>query len=63
MSIWFHNLGSTFKSKDESLNSAVNLLTNLVKAEVELENILGIKRVQNYPPERQLVHGDVRFSS
>ena len=52
-----------FESKDESLNSAINSLTNLVRAEVELEKILGIKRVQNYPPERQLVPGDINFQA
>lgn len=52
-----------FESKDESLSSAINLLTNLVRAEVELEKILGIKRVQNYPPERQLVPGDVTLQA
>ena len=48
-----------FKSQNESLISAANLLTNLVKAEVELENILGIERAQNYPPERHLLAGNV----
>ena len=38
-------------------------MTNLVKAEVELENILGIERFQNYPPERQLTLGDVKFQA
>lgn len=52
-----------FESKDESLDSAINSLTNLVRAEVELEKILGIKRVQNYPLERQLVPGDVTLQA
>jgi Zn-dependent peptidase ImmA (M78 family) len=34
-------------------------LSGLVKAEVELENLLGIKRSENYPPERPLLPGDV----
>lgn len=45
---------------DEALNAAVQLLENLVKAEVELENILGITRTRNYPPERPLLQGNVR---
>ena len=40
--------------------SAVQLLANLAKAEVELENLLGVKRAQNYPPERPILRGDVR---
>jgi Zn-dependent peptidase ImmA (M78 family) len=38
---------------------AVQLLNDLVKAEIELENILGIKRRKNYPPERGINTGDV----
>ena len=47
-------------STDEAADSAVYLLANLVRAEVELENILGVKRTQNYPPERPILPGDVR---
>jgi Zn-dependent peptidase ImmA (M78 family) len=36
------------------------LLAELAKAEVELENLLGIKRIRNYPPERPILPGDVR---
>src|ERR1700726_5148588 len=35
-------------------------MANLAKAEVELENLLGVKRTQNYPPERPVLRGDVR---
>src|ERR1019366_1354422 len=35
-------------------------MADLVKAEVELENLLGVKRVRNYPPERPLLPGDVK---
>jgi Zn-dependent peptidase ImmA (M78 family) len=35
-------------------------MAELAKAEVELENLLGVKRVRNYPPERPLLKGDVR---
>jgi Zn-dependent peptidase ImmA (M78 family) len=36
------------------------LLAELAKAEAELENLLGVRRVRNYPPERPLLPGDVR---
>ena len=49
-------VGRDVKAVDE----AVTLLADLAKAEVELENLLGIKRVRNYPPERPLLPGDVR---
>lgn len=45
---------------DASADEAVQLLSDLAKAEVELENLLGVKRVQNYPPERRIMPGDVR---
>lgn len=38
---------------------AVQLLNDLVKAEVELENTLGIQRRRNYPRERGIATGDV----
>lgn len=38
---------------------ASKLLSDLVSAEVELENALGVKRVQAYPPERPILPGDV----
>jgi Zn-dependent peptidase ImmA (M78 family)/DNA-binding XRE family transcriptional regulator len=38
---------------------AAALLNNLVKAEVELENLLGVQRLRNDPPERPLLPGDV----
>lgn len=40
--------------------AASELLANLAKAETELENLLGIQRVRNYPPERTLLPGDVK---
>jgi Zn-dependent peptidase ImmA (M78 family) len=42
---------------------AVQLLSDLARAELELENLLGIKRVRNYPPERPLLPGDVRIQA
>lgn len=44
---------------DRAASGAGKLLSDLVKAEVELENLLGIKRQENYPAERPLQHGDV----
>ena len=47
-------------SKDTAAAEAAELLANLAKAEVELENLLGIRRSRNYPPERPILGGDVR---
>ena len=46
-------------SKGTSCTQAADLLEGLVRAEVELENLLGISRSFNYPPERPLLGGDV----
>jgi Zn-dependent peptidase ImmA (M78 family)/DNA-binding XRE family transcriptional regulator len=45
---------------EKAVAEAVSLLADLATAEVELENLLGVKRVRNYPPERPLLPGDVR---
>jgi Zn-dependent peptidase ImmA (M78 family)/transcriptional regulator with XRE-family HTH domain len=45
---------------DEAVEHAAQLLSELAKAEVELENLLGVKRIRNYPPERSVLPGDVR---
>lgn len=45
---------------DGAVDDAVDLLAGLARAEVELENLLGVQRVHNYPPERPLLKGDVR---
>lgn len=47
------------QSRGEAIESAARLLNDLVRAEVELENALGIERLPNYPPERPLLPGDV----
>jgi len=47
------------ETEDDHTAEAVKLLNNLVRAEVELENILGIERPRNYPPERGINTGDV----
>jgi Zn-dependent peptidase ImmA (M78 family)/DNA-binding XRE family transcriptional regulator len=50
----------TFRADDNGVDEAVSLLADLARAEVELENILGIRRTFNYPPERPILPGDVR---
>ena len=47
-------------NEDQYTQEAVQLLNDLVKADVELENLLGINRTNNYPPERGISYGDVR---
>ena len=50
-------------ANDESAEQAARLLTDLVRAEVELENLLGVTRTRNYPPARPLLPGDVRLQA
>lgn len=45
---------------DKAAAEATELMADLAKAEVELENLLGIKRERNYPPERAILPGDVK---
>src|ERR1019366_488536 len=52
----FRKLGAN----DAAAAAAADLMTDLAKEEVELENLLGVKRTRNYPPERPLLRGDVR---
>ncbi len=47
-------------SSDGAADAAVQLMSDLAKAEVELENLLGVTRARNYPPERPILRGDVR---
>ncbi|WP_297534957.1 XRE family transcriptional regulator [Nitrobacter sp.] len=47
-------------SKDDDVEHATRLLNDLVSAEVELENALGVTRARNYPPERPILPGEVR---
>jgi Zn-dependent peptidase ImmA (M78 family)/transcriptional regulator with XRE-family HTH domain len=49
-----------FGKEDAAVEDAAGLLADLAQAEVELEALLGIRRVWNYPPERVLLPGDVR---
>jgi Zn-dependent peptidase ImmA (M78 family)/transcriptional regulator with XRE-family HTH domain len=48
------------ESSGVAANKAVQLMSELARAEVELENLLGVKRTQNFPPERPILRGDVR---
>jgi len=47
-------------NSEGTAEAAVQLMSDLATAEVELENLLGVKRVRNYPPERPILRGDVR---
>ena len=49
-----------FSNQDDAAEAAAKLLSDLARAEAELENILGVKRQRNYPPERPVLPGDVR---
>jgi len=49
-----------FSNQDDAAEAAAKLLSDLARAEAELENILGVKRQRNYPPERPILPGDVR---
>lgn len=51
------------ESADSATDAASQLLNDLVSAEVELENALGVRRAKNYPPERPLLPGDVRLQA
>src|ERR1041384_214171 len=51
---------SMISAEDTAADQAVALLAELARAEVERENLLGIKWTRNYPPERPLLPGDVR---
>jgi Zn-dependent peptidase ImmA (M78 family) len=44
---------------DDAIASATQLLADLASAEIELENLLGIERTRNYPPERLILPGEV----
>ncbi len=48
------------QSADRATDEAARLLTDLVCAEVELENALGVERHRNFPRERRILPGDVR---
>lgn len=48
---------------DVAATQATELLSNLARAEVELENLLGVTRAKSYPPERPILPGDVRMQA
>jgi Zn-dependent peptidase ImmA (M78 family)/transcriptional regulator with XRE-family HTH domain len=48
------------ESGDSAVERATRLFNDLVQAELELENALGIARNRNYPPERPILPGDIR---
>jgi Zn-dependent peptidase ImmA (M78 family)/transcriptional regulator with XRE-family HTH domain len=56
----FRKLG---RSYPEAVDRAAALLNHLAQGECELENLLGVKRTQNYPPERMILPGDVRIQA
>jgi Zn-dependent peptidase ImmA (M78 family)/DNA-binding XRE family transcriptional regulator len=45
------------------IEEAAQLLNDLVKAEVELENLVGVSRIRNYPQEKAILAGDVRVQA
>ena len=47
------------ETEDEHKAEAIQLFNDLVRADVELENVLGIVRRRNYPPERGINEGNV----
>ena len=49
-----------FGREEAAVDGAIRLLTDLARAEAELESLLGIKSTRNYPPERPILPGDVR---
>jgi Zn-dependent peptidase ImmA (M78 family)/DNA-binding XRE family transcriptional regulator len=56
----FRKLTTTFPA---GVDEAAQLLNHLARAEVELENLLGIKRARNYPAERAILPGDVKLQA
>lgn len=47
-------------AEEAGVGMAAKTLSDLVRAEVELENILGVRRMRNYPVEKTILPGDVR---
>jgi Zn-dependent peptidase ImmA (M78 family)/plasmid maintenance system antidote protein VapI len=50
-------------SMDEPANEAVKLMSDLARAEVELENLLGVRRSRSFPAERPITRGDIRLQA
>ena len=51
------------ESEDATVEHAVSLLNDLVRAEVELEQLLGISRSSVYPPETPILPGNVKLQA
>jgi hypothetical protein len=51
------------ETSDVGIERAARTLNDLVRAEVELENILGVQRVNSYPIEKKILPGDVRLQA
>ena len=51
------------ESDEPGVDAAAQLLNDLVRAEVELENALGIKRERHYPAELTIQPGDVKLQA
>lgn len=47
------------ETEDIHTTEAIHLFNDLIKADVEMENILGIRRRRNYPAERGVNQGDI----
>ncbi|MDP3378384.1 MAG: XRE family transcriptional regulator, partial [Brevundimonas sp.] len=45
--------------RTQHVDQAAEILTSLVRAEVELEDLLGVRRTRSDPPERPLLPGDI----
>ena len=45
--------------KDMDAEDSFKILESLIKAEVELENVLGVKRIKNYPPVKNIYQGNI----
>lgn len=50
-------------SAESDVDQPVRLLNDLVRAEVELENLLGVRRPRNFPPQRPILPGDIRVQA
>lgn len=51
------------RNAEAEAGEAARVLVGLVRAEVELENLLGVQRPRNYPAERPLLPGDIRVQA
>jgi Zn-dependent peptidase ImmA (M78 family)/transcriptional regulator with XRE-family HTH domain len=49
-----------YQQEDDAIERAVKQLEDLARAEAELEQLLGVQSLRNYPPERPILPGDVR---